>query len=104
MTTTTNTAYKPFELGQIFITPGAKEALTPQRFAECVMRHLRGDWGLVCSADAAENNLATHQGFRIFSAYPIDPGKPAKGHGANCFWIITEADRSCTTALLPEEY
>jgi len=38
------------------------------------------------------------------AAYPIDPAKPCKGHGDNCLWIITEADRSATTFLLPDEY
>ena len=102
--TTTNTAYKPFTLGQIVATPGVIETVSNFYLLECLSRHVRGDWGTVCPEDAAENNLSSHEGFRILSAYPIDPSKPAKGHGANCFWIITEADRSVTTFLLPEEY
>ncbi|KWT91757.1 hypothetical protein APY03_3194 [Variovorax sp. WDL1] len=43
-------------------------------------------------------------GLRILSAYAIDPAKPCAGHGDNCLWIITEADRAVTTILLPEEY
>jgi hypothetical protein len=43
-------------------------------------------------------------GSRILSAYPIDPAKPCKGFGDNTLWIITEADRSATTFLLPDEY
>ena len=102
--TTTNTAYKPFNLGQIVATPGVMDTVPGSRLLQCLGRHLCGDWGVVGPEDAAENNLSTHEGFRILSAYPIDPSKPAKGHGSNCLWIITEADRSVTTFLLPEEY
>jgi hypothetical protein len=44
------------------------------------------------------------EGLRILSAYPLDPSKSCKGFGDNCLWIITEADRSVTTFLLPDEY
>lgn len=101
---TKNTAFKPFSLGQIVATPGVLQTVPSARLPECLDRHRRGDWGCVCPEDAAENDLSTHEGFRILSAYPIDPAKPAKGYGANVFWIITEADRSATTFLLPEEY
>ena len=89
---------------RIVATPGALEAVPPERLLECLARHARGDWGNVCPEDAAANDLATHEGTRIISAYPIDPTRPCKGHGENCLWIITEADRSVTTFLLPEEY
>jgi hypothetical protein len=102
--TTTKTPFKPFSLGQIVATPGVIEAVPNHRRIECLSRHVRGDWGDVCKEDAAENNLSTCEGFRVLSAYAIDPSKPAKGYGKNCFWIITEADRSVTTFLLPEEY
>ena len=48
--------------------------------------------------------MALREGLRILSAYAIDESKSAKGYGDNCFWIITEADRSVTTFLLPSEY
>lgn len=102
--TTTNTAYKPFSLGQIVATRGVVDTVPNPRRLECLSRHVRGDWGVVCPEDAARNDEASHEGYRIFSAYPIDPSKPAKGHGKNCLWIITEADRSATTFLLPDEY
>ena len=53
---------------------------------------------------SATNDEAVSEGLRILSAYAIDPAKPAKGYGENCLWIITEADRSATTFLLPSEY
>jgi hypothetical protein len=104
MTETPKPTFRPFALGQIAATPGALEAVSEAYLAHCLARHTRGDWGQVCAEDAAENDLATVEGFRILSAYPIDPTQPCKGYGANCLWIITEADRSVTTALLPDEY
>ena len=102
--TTTKKTFTPFSLGQIVATRGVIETVPSARMAECLTRHRRGDWGNVCKEDAAENDLSTREGFRILSAYAIDESKPAKGHGDNCLWIITEADRSATTFLLPDEY
>ncbi len=102
--TTTQKTFTPFSLGQIVATRGVIESVPSSRMAECLARHRRGDWGNVCKEDAAENDLSTREGFRILSAYAIDESKPAKGHGDNCLWIITEADRSATTFLLPDEY
>ena len=70
----------------------------------CLTRHACGDWGVVCAEDAATNEEALIEGLRLLSAYPIDPAKPSKGWGENTLWIITEADRSVTTFLLPSEY
>lgn len=103
MTANKNT-FTPFSLGQIVATRGPIENIHPARMLDCLAHHRRGDWGNICKEDAAENNLATREGFRILSAYAIDESKPAKGYGDNCFWIITEADRSVTTFLLPDEY
>ena len=99
-----NTAFKPFPLGRIVATPGVLDAVPPDHMLFCLDRHIRGDWGNVCPEDWAENDFSSLQGFRILSAYPIDPSIPCKGYGQNCFWIITEADRSATTFLLPSEY
>ena len=97
--------YEPrFELGQIVSTRGALEACTPELLTRCLARHVTGDWGCVCADDAETNNEALSCGSRILSAYPIDPAKPSEGFGKNTLWIITEADRSVTTFLLPEEY
>jgi hypothetical protein len=71
---------------------------------QLLARHIRGDWGCVCPEDRKTNFEALFDGHRLLSAYPIDPAKPCKGWGDNCLWIITEADRSVTTFLLPEEY
>src|SRR5437016_10189399 len=88
-----------FALGQTFITPGAEEALmiAGQTPIEFLRRHMNGDWGSeVCEEDVQENELSLKEGFRLMSAY-----RTAKGQS---IWLITEADRSSTTLLLPDEY
>ena len=102
--------YRPFSLGRhIVATPGVLEAASREWLLECLQRHTSGDWGCIDPDDATANNLATHDGSRILSAYPIDPTKPCKGYGDNCIWIITDAGddngiREATTLLLPDEY
>jgi hypothetical protein len=87
-----------FPLGQIVATPGALQALerAGQSPAEFLTRHVNGDWGEVPEADKKENDLSVHQGFRILSAYTT--------RASDKIWVITEADRSATTFLLPDEY
>lgn len=92
--------------GRLLISPGALEICEKCRIDALTLlaRHLVGDWGVVCDADKARNDLAVMEGTRIISAYPIDGRKAVKGHGDNALWVITEADRSATTILLPDEY
>jgi hypothetical protein len=87
-----------FPLGRVVATPGALRALekaeqAPDAFLD---RHVNGDWGDVPDADKQENELSVEQGFRILSAYTTSAGDK--------IWILTEADRSATTMMLPEEY
>jgi hypothetical protein len=84
-----------FPLGQLVITRAAVSRLTPDKIADGIARHARGDWGDISPDDAAENELALREGFRLLSAY---------GRGERRFWVITEADRSVTTVLLPDDY
>lgn len=91
-------------LGEVVMTPGALEALSPWQLRRYLDSHQTGHWGCVCPEDAETNFEAVRDGFRILSAYPINPELPCKGYGENCVWIITEADRSVTTFLLPDEY
>lgn len=58
-------------------------------------RHATGDWGELCSRDWLENELSLEHGWRVLSCYPVGDAR---------IWVITEADRSATTLLLPEEY
>jgi hypothetical protein len=87
-----------FALGQIVATPGALQALeaTGQTPLEFLQRHVAGDWGELDEHDRQENELSLKHGFRILSAYHLNNGTK--------LWIITEADRSATTLLLPSEY
>jgi hypothetical protein len=87
-----------FDLGRLVATPGALEELERAGISgvEFIRRHVTGDWGDVPPEDAQENTLSVEQGFRILSAYTLDTGVR--------IWIITEADRSATTILLPDEY
>ena len=102
MQTDSNTNQRPtfarFPLGQTYITPGAEEALmiAGQTGIEFLRRHMSNDWGELSDEDGRENELSLKEGFRLLSAY-----RTAKGQK---LWIITEADRSATTILLPSEY
>ena len=84
-----------FPLGQVVTTANASLRLATEEVMAAIARHASGDWGDLCPEDALANNDALDQGGRLFSAY---------GQGETRFWIITEADRSVTTVLLPEDY
>lgn len=99
-----NQSFGLFPLGSVVATTGALEACDDARRLACLALHASGDWGCVSYVDAKENEHALKAGLRIISAHPLDPEKPCKGYGENCLWIITEADRSVTTFLLPSEY
>ena len=85
-----------FRLGTLVATPGALNA-APSREAlmDWVQRHSSGDWGDLDAHDQRENEIAVREEFRILSAYELEGTR---------FWVITEADRSLTTILLPDEY
>ena len=90
-----------FPLGAIVATPNALATLarhgrTP---AEFIARHATGDWSELCPEDAAENALSVARGFRVFSSYTYDEAQPGRK-----VWVITEADRSSTCVLLPDDY
>lgn len=85
-----------FHVGRIVSTPGALDATTPTEVFGALVRHVQGDWGDVCKSDAQANDQALKSGARLLSVYHTEHGEK--------FWIITEADRSVTTLLLPEEY
>jgi len=86
-----------FPLGHLVATPGALEVLERANVdaTELLQRHQRGDWGAVPTDDAEANDFSVVNGNRILSSYPV---------GDERIWIITEADRSSTTLLLPDEY
>ena len=82
-----------FRLGRIVSTPQALERLTQSDISLGIRRHQAGDWG---DGDTEANERALIEGLRVWSVYRAVNGTR--------FWLITEADRSATTVLLPEEY
>jgi hypothetical protein len=87
-----------FSLGQIVATPGALAALEKagQQPQEFLSRHVSGEWGELEEHDRIENQFSLEHGFRLLSTYRTNSGEK--------IWLITEADRSVTTILLPDEY
>ena len=84
-----------FDLGETVITGNASIRLSTEEVLCGLARHASGDWGDLCPEDMLANDEALCLGGRLLSAY---------GCGKYRFWIITEADRSVTTVLLPEDY
>jgi hypothetical protein len=87
----------PLSLGKVVATPGALKLFMESggHPFDYLARHATGDWGDLCAFDRRQNEIALREGYRFLSSYPV---------GRECVWIITEADRSVTTILLPEEY
>lgn len=85
-----------FPLGRLVITANAKDTLHPEDVPISLARHTRCDWGEVCGADRRENDISLNQNLRLLSVY--------RDRNQIKFWIVTEADRSATTILLPEDY
>ena len=85
-------------LGRVVATPGALRALEEagQEAVDFLDRHACGNWGVVPEEDWALNDDALRRRSRILSSYRLASGEK--------LWIITEADRSATTLLLPDEY
>jgi hypothetical protein len=84
-----------FPLGRLVMTANAARTLTPREMLDGLRRHQSCDWGDLCEEDQYQNELALQYGCRLVSAY---------GAGERKFWIITGADRSETTILLPKDY
>jgi hypothetical protein len=89
---------KRFDIGRMVATPGALEALQEagQNAMEFITKHQQGNWGDMKEEDKRENEFSVDKELRTFSAYRTSNGIKV--------WVITEADRSVTTILLPSEY
>ena len=87
-----------FRLGTLVATPGALALLREFALApiDFLIRHRHGDWGDLVEHDIEANRIALRRSRRLLSSYDLGGGKK--------LWVITEADRSSTTLLLPEEY
>ena len=88
--------FAKFRCGKLVITPNALEQIPREEILTGIGRHQAGDWGDGSNQDWEKNELALKRGTRLFSVYHAKSGIK--------FWIITEADRSVTTILLPREY
>jgi hypothetical protein len=88
---------EPLPLGRVVATPGALNLLSDieEDPFGYIARHATGDWGELCAFDRRQNEIALREGYRVLSSYEVPAGR---------VWVITEADRSITTILLPEEY
>ena len=85
-----------FDLGRVVSTPGAREALTEDDTLKALVRHMSEDWGDLDKEDRRRNDDALECGDRLLSRFTSESGV--------AFYVITEADRSVTTFLLPDEY
>ena len=87
----------PLPLGKVVATPRALQLLLEAAGHpfDYLARHATGDWGDLCAFDRRQNEIALRDGYRLFSSYKVSGGR---------VWIITEANRSVTTILLPDEY
>ncbi len=85
-----------FHPGRLVATPGVLDAVPRDELMNAFYRHLYCDWGDISEQDKRMNDNALKHGERLLSAY--------RSSGGTKFWIITEADRSYTTILLPSEY
>ena len=83
-------------LGQIVATPAALGTVSQLDIVAALRRHAVGDWGDVTPDDRAANEDALRSGERLLSVYRTASG--------TTFWVLTEADRSVTTVLLPDDY
>ncbi|MGG4186676.1 hypothetical protein ABEW24_25415 [Paenibacillus jamilae] len=87
---------RKFRLGRVVGTPGCLQAVSEHEILLALRWHISGNWGEISEEDKESNEQALKGGGRLLSAYRAASGVR--------FWIITEADRSVTTLLLPEEY
>ena len=94
---TTQTLKLKFHPGNLAATTAVMKKVDPDYAMAALVQHLEGNWGLCDDEDWHTNNEALKHGGRILSSYPL-PDE------AGDFWIITEADRSVTTILLPSDY
>ena len=85
-----------FQLGEIVATAHCHQTISERDRLIALNRHASGDWGDICEDDRGLNELSLRDGSRLLSVYKDSKGKT--------FWIITEADRSVTTLLMPEDY
>lgn len=92
-----------FESKTVYITIGIDAELKKNRkfrkfVSDSIQKYVNKDWGDTPSEDAELNEQALESGDRLLAVYN-NPESPNLR-----IWIITEADRSVTTILFPDEY
>ena len=87
-----------FQAGRLLMTPGVSALVDTGKLdlMNYLSRHLSGDWGDLSDSDRRANDHAVRDGDRLLSSYQVTPDLK--------IWIVTEANREATTALLPDEY
>ena len=90
-------------LGHVVATPGALDVVRAHGLdvLDLVHRHASGDWGDVSDHDARANDRSAQEETRVLSAYDLPS---SGGRAGGRLWVLTEADRSATTVLLPSDY
>ena len=86
-----------FPLGNVCMTNGVARTFAPSEVFAALADHAQGKWGDVCAEDRATNEDALSDGDRVMSTF-------TRADDGERLWIITEANREVTTALLPDEY
>ena len=89
-------SHSKYSLGRVVVTENASRKLSRKEIIDALCRHLRGDWGDLAQTHQPKREHRLLEGCRLLSAY-----RSAEGLR---FWIITEADRSRTRILLPEDF
>lgn len=89
-----------FSLGQVYMTMGVSNAISEDlryhyEIQGYLHRYINGDYGDLCEEDLKANEDAIEYEMRILARYETSKGD---------IYIITEADRSCTTILFCDEY
>lgn len=87
----------PVAIGRVVVASGAAGGLSAVDIVTAIRRHSVGDWGEVGEHDWEANTDALEHGGRLHSTYTAETS-------GKRFWVITEADRSATTVLFPDEY
>lgn len=93
------------EMGAVVLSQAVSEAIVGNdHFAihvgACLLRHSRGDWGVISQQDRESNNIAFQTGLRVVSAHMIPKGI----HDQDVLWVVTEGARDRTSVLFPQEY
>ncbi|MCC6175752.1 MAG: hypothetical protein IT305_10655 [Chloroflexi bacterium] len=97
-------ATAPIALGRAVSTPGVAALIANHPgintgLLNSLRRHARGACPNLTDDDLQENAFSIKRGYRAMTSWQL-----GRGRDEATIWIITEADRSVTTLLLPSEH